>query len=278
MRITLSAVAALAGLLLLSFAIFGQPELYLHQMRQQWSTVADGAPPDQEAEALALQVAQLQQLLMQLKGQLVASQAAADQANQQLASLRQQQAAAPPVRGDSQVAVATEPARREMPKPPPPPAPPKPRQEAATPRIEPDDMQAVLSRLRQRPAASTQPADAPSAVEAPNPTPSPSRQRLALARAALVNGRIDDARKLLQEVQLQLVFRPVNPAGDDPPAAGQGAFNVARALGSLSSNDTGQSRRYIERAMDEMAGGNAQTVDNVPGPLPGGYAPAYPPR
>jgi len=266
LRITLSAVAALAGLLLLSFAIFGQPELYLHQMRQQWSTVADGASPDQEAEALALQVAQLQQLLMQLKGQLVASQAAADQANQQLASLRQQQAAAPPVRGDSQVAVATEP------------APPKPRQEAATPRIEPDDMQAVLSRLRQRPAASTQPADAPSAVEAPNPTPSPSRQRLALARAALVNGRIDDARKLLQEVQLQLVFRPVNPAGDDPPAAGQGAFNVARALGSLSSNDTGQSRRYIERAMDEMAGGNAQTVDNVPGPLPGGYAPAYPPR
>lgn len=269
MRITLSAAAALAGLLLLSFAIFGQPALYLHQMRQQWSTVVDGAPPDQEAEALALQVAQLQQLLMQLKGQLVASQAAADQANQQLASLRQQQAAAPPVRGDNQVAVATEPARREMP---------KPRQEAAAPRVEPDDMQAVLSRLRQRPAASTQPADAPSAVEAPNPTPSPSRQRLALARAALVNGRIDDARKLLQEVQLQLVFRPVNPAGDDPPAAGQGAFDVARALGSLSSNDTGQSRRYIERAMDEMAGGNAQTVDNVPGPLPGGYAPAYPPR
>ncbi len=174
------------------------------------------------------------------------------------------------------------PDRREAPK-----APtqtlPKPKMETATARVEPDDMQSVLSRLRQRPytaspteTAPQQGENRPSADAAR--APSLARKRLEMARAALLNGRIDDARRLLQEVQVQLVFRPVSPGEEDAPAAGQGASNVARALGSLSSNDTSQSQHYIERAMDDVAGANPQGIESASGPLTGGYAPAYPSR
>ena len=69
----------------------------------------------------------------------------------------------------------------------------------------------------------------------PNPGhglwPSPSIPRLAAARAALANGRIDDARRLLQEAQLQLVFRPVNAADEDPPLVGKGAVRCGQRAG-----------------------------------------------
>jgi hypothetical protein len=98
------------------------------------------------------------------------------------------------------------------------------------------------------------------------------------ARAALASGRTEDARRLLQEAQLQLVFRPVNAPSDDTPSSGKGAADVAHALEALSGNDPALSRRYIDMAMADLSG----SVTNVPVQETQmrntGYAPAYPPR
>jgi len=312
LRITISFVAGLAGLVLLGCAIFGQPKLYFREVRQQWNALvepspADVVPPapapsDPEGDSIAQQVERLQQQVMQLRDQLAAAQFAADQARQQLASLQQQQAVMPP---GSQLASSqasqqsaysqpqqtvlpvdrtadqtTNPVgaeRHEAPKPPPPP---KSGTDKASARVEPADMQAVLARLRQRPTPLAQPVDNPALSEPPNrpPLPSPSRKRLAMARAALMNGRIDDARRLLQQVQLQMVFRPVGSGDFDAASAGQGASDVANALGALGGNDTLQSQHYIERAMDDVAGANQQETESASDTRLGGYAPAYPPR
>jgi hypothetical protein len=293
LRFALSALAGIAGLLLLAGAILGQPQLYVSQARQQWGALFGSSHPDPEADALALQVAQLRQQTAQLNDQLAASRTAADKARQELAALQQQRPlVAPPDRPDPDTSqtplvtaperreVLTVPDRREALKAPPSPLPlPKPKAEAPPARFETDNAQSVLARLRQRPGTAPLPVDTPPPAEPPRPSPpSPSRQRLELARLALINGRIDDARRLLQEVQLQLVFRPVGPGVEDAPSAGQGASDVARALGALSSNDRSQSQRYIERAMDAVAGTSPQVVESAPGPVPGGYAPAYPSR
>jgi hypothetical protein len=309
LRLATSAVAVVIGLVL-ACVIFGQPALYLGHARQQWNALFATRPAEPPAESPAQQVAQLQQQVAQLeqqvtqlRDQLVASQSAADQGRQQLAALQQQLSAsqaatdqarqqiaalqqpppaAPPDRPASPLPAASGPDRREALK-----IPaltlPKPKIETATARVEPDDMQSVLSRLRQRPYTASPPENALQQGENRPSTdaaraPSLARKRLEMARVALMNGRIDDARRLLQEVQVQLVFRPVSPGAEDAPAAGQGASDVARALGSLSSNDTSQSQHYIERAMDEVAGGSPQGIESVSGPLTGGYAPAYPSR
>jgi hypothetical protein len=99
-----------------------------------------------------------------------------------------------------------------------------------------------------------------------------------MARAALMNRRVDDARRLLQQVQLQLVFRPVGSGDIDASSAGQGASDVANALGALGGNDTLQSQHYIERAMEDVAGANRQEIESASAMRLGGYAPAYPPR
>lgn len=170
--------------------------------------------------------------------------------------------------------------RHEAARVPVPPPLPKPKPEPAAVRTEPDDMASVLTRLRQRPGTPVvvASADAVPPAAPQNRAPSPSGQRLAMARTALMKGRIDDARRMLQEVQLQLVFRPVNPSDDDRQASGQSTADVARALGALSSNDTAQSQHYIERAMAAVSGASPQRTDSASGQLAGGYAPAYPPR
>jgi hypothetical protein len=270
------------------------PGQQVAQVQQQVTALRDElaaslAASDQDHQQLAVlqqQVAasqaaadQARQQLAALQQQLAASQAAADQARQQLVT--SQQVPVPPDRPAIPPAAAgSGPERRDMPKPPPPPPVPKPKAEVATARVEPDDMPSVLARLRQRPYGAAQPDSAaqpePAVAEAPRP-PSLARQRLERARTALLSGRIDDARRLLQEVQVQLVFRPVGPGADDTPTAGQGAAAVARALGSLGG-DPAQSQQYIERAIEEVAGASPQGIESASGPLPGGYAPAYPPR
>jgi hypothetical protein len=108
--------------------------------------------------------------------------------------------------------------------------------------------------------------------------------KLAAARTALVSGRIEDARRLLQEAQLQLVFRPVNAAGDDQPAARNGAADVAHALDALSANDVSLSRRYVDLAVNDLSGSGASPVAQESPAVqdsearPSGYSPAYPPR
>jgi hypothetical protein len=150
-------------------------------------------------------------------------------------------------------------------------------------REETDDAQSVLARLRQLapgpgPASATRVDVTPPIDPKSRPVQPVSLPGLAAARAALANGKVEDARRLLQQAQLQLVFRPVSAAGDDSPAAGKGAADVARALDALSANDVPLSRRYIDIAVNDLAG----TGTNPPGqdtPVrTSGYAPAYPPR
>jgi hypothetical protein len=105
---------------------------------------------------------------------------------------------------------------------------------------------------------------------------------LLAARSALASGQIDEARRLMQQAQLQLVFRPIDSPGGNPDAAGKGASDVARALEALSANDIPRSRRYVEIAIDDVSGtpGKPPTTPPVQesGLRSSGYAPAYPSR
>ena len=167
----------------------------------------------------------------------------------------------------------------------------------STPRPDIDDTKSVLARLRQQPAAPTtaQQAEMPQAAEPrpPRSTASPFVPRLTAARAALGLGRIEAARGLLQEAQLQLVFRPVDAPGDEtssaspssgaaplqaPSLSGRAAANVARALEALSVNDVPLSRRYIDAAVNDLSGAATDTPVQQSDRRTPGYAPAYPPR
>ena len=65
---------------------------------------------------------------------------------------------------------------------------------------------------------------------------------------------MDEAVRLLQEAQLQHVFRPVDASGTGPEAAGQGASDVARALEALSANNVPTSLRSVNRALADVSG------------------------
>jgi hypothetical protein len=159
---------------------------------------------------------------------------------------------------------------------------PPPVPQPSPPRQDTDDAQSVLARLRQFAPASAPPQQAasPPAVVEPKPRQgqSPSVSKLNAARAALASGRLEDARRLLQEAQLQLVFRPVNAAGEDSPSAGKGAADVAHALDALSANDVPLSRRYIDVAADDLSGSGTNSSIQDTQVRTTGYAPAYPPR
>jgi hypothetical protein len=160
------------------------------------------------------------------------------------------------------------------------PAPP-PLPQPSPPRQEPDDTQSVLARLRQlSPAAPpVQQADVPPVPEArPRVKSSPLLPRLGAARAALANGQIEEARRLLQQAQLQLVFGPVDGTGEGTANAGKGAMDVARALDALSANDVPLSRRYIEVAVGDLSGTPTSPPIQETARRASGYAPAYPPR
>jgi len=137
-----------------------------------------------------------------------------------------------------------------------------------------DAAQAVLERLRRVPSTG---GPAPTATEVatggmgfgasdPSYRGSP-RARLGSARAALEAGRIDEARTMLEQAQLQLVFRPVTPAGEPAPGASRAAGEVAGALSMLGAGDRGNALRYIDRAMGETG-----SVGSPPLSQPYGYA------
>jgi hypothetical protein len=163
------------------------------------------------------------------------------------------------------------PERRAAVKPAAPPPRPAPRQEA-------DNAQSVLARLRQSAPAVVSAPDTPPPAERVNRGPSPSLRRLIAARSALASGQIEDTRRLLQEAQLQFVFRPVGSPDDDPVPAGRAASDVAHALDALSGNDIALSRGYIDRAVDDASGRAADTAVRDQPPVAPGYAPAYPLR
>jgi len=165
------------------------------------------------------------------------------------------------------------------------PAPVKPLPVAQPPQNHPDidDTKSVLARLRQQPPV---PAPLPAPQQdasrlpepPPRPNPSPFVPRLTAARAALTSGRVEEARRLLQEAQLQLVFRPAEVAGEDSASAARGAADVARALEALSGNDAALSRRYIDVAVNDLSGNAAEPPVQQTDRRISGYAPAYPPR
>jgi hypothetical protein len=159
------------------------------------------------------------------------------------------------------------------------PAPP-PLPQSAPPRQGVDDAQSVLARLRQiAPGAPpVQQADASPSPDRPRPAPSPSLPRLSAARNALASGQIDEARRLLQQAQLQLVFGPVDSPNDDTQVAGKGAADVAHALDALSANDVALSRRYVDVAMGDLSGAPVSPPIQESSRRASGYAPAYPPR
>jgi hypothetical protein len=94
----------------------------------------------------------------------------------------------------------------------------------------------------------------------------------------LANGQIEDARRLLQQVQLQLVFGPLDNQGGDPGLAAKGAADVAHALDALSGNDIRLSRRYVDVALGDLAGTPMEPPLQETMRRASGYAPAYPPR
>jgi hypothetical protein len=141
---------------------------------------------------------------------------------------------------------------------PPVPAPPRSTQATVKPApAEPDAREAVLTRLRResppRSDASSR-ADALSRgvnvqVASDQTRITSPRQRLMDARSALAAGRTDDARQLLEQAQVQLVFRPVNPSQDASASGSVAAGQVAEALSMLGAGDVLHAIRYINLAV-----------------------------
>jgi hypothetical protein len=100
------------------------------------------------------------------------------------------------------------------------------------------------------------------------PRVTPARQRLIDARTALVAGRADEARHLLEEAQLQLVFRPVGPSQDVAPGSNVAAGQVAEALSMLGAGDALHAIRYINLAVAQADRGPA-VANAAPSPYAG---------
>nr|WP_294509177.1 hypothetical protein [uncultured Rhodopila sp.] len=280
--------------------------------------ISPDAPADlaQPNASVAATMAQLQQQVSQLRDELMNKRNEAERARQALAEAEAQRQASerqaserqaserqaserqaserqaveqPPAAPAGDVVVVV-PERHDVASAPPavehhePPAPPERRAAARPPpavlrpfpRQEADNAQSVLARLRQ--AAPSATADVPPQAERINRAPSPSLRRLIAARSALAGGQIEETRRLLQEAQLQLVFRPVGSTEDDPVPAGKAASDVAHALDALSGNDVALSRSYIDRAVDDTSGRAVEGPAHQEAPATPGYAPAYPLR
>ena len=57
---------------------------------------------------------------------------------------------------------------------------------------------------------------------------------------------------MLEEAQLQLIFRPVGPNGQAESSGSQSATDVARALSALGAGRSDAALRYLDQAMAEM--------------------------
>src|SRR6185312_13331870 len=107
------------------------------------------------------------------------------------------------------------------------------------------EAQTVLNRLRHQASASSRGPETATAVSADAP-PDPAsieaqqrlqriRVRLEQANGALSAGQYEDAQRLLQQVQLQLVFQPPGADQYDAGRTSRAAGDVARALGALGN-------------------------------------------
>jgi hypothetical protein len=272
MRFAVSAAAAASGLALFALAFLGDPAAWLGQARRgPLPHVVALAPPDGDVEAAKARAAALQGEVDRLRYQL-ASRPAAPVVPPPAPADVPPVPVAVPERHEAASAAAPEhrEARRTA-------VPPRP----ARPAPGDDHLRSVLARLRQ--SAGPPPVGLGEPEPAADAPPPPALGRLAAARAALAGGRTEDARRLLQDAQVMLVFRPIAPEGDaaGAPGAAAGAGDVARALAALGGNDPGLCLRYVDRAVGDLEGAAPQPIARppVPGPSgPSGYAPAYPPR
>jgi hypothetical protein len=101
---------------------------------------------------------------------------------------------------------------------------------------------------------------------------------------ALAAGRVDDARNLLEQAQVQLVFRPIGPSGEMTGTRSVAAGQVAEALSMLGAGDIPRAMQYIDLAMAQANNGpmgNVQAVTAMApprgGPPPPGYGYGYAP-
>ncbi len=274
MRFAVSAMAAASGLVLFGLAFLGEPEAWLRQAAQRGDPpppVEILAHPDQDADAAAR-----------------APEAGADRPGGQLAARPPApvpDAPAAPVAAEiperHEAAGLPVPEHRDARRTPAKAAAPGAKPAPARPRST-DDLSSVLARLRQSGPVMPPERRAPEPDTAPAMQfpPPPALARLAAARAALSGGRAEDARRLLQEAQLLLVFRPVASGGDasEGRGAAASAADVARALEALSGNEPGLCARFMDRAAGDLAGAAPPPFQQAVPPGAGGYAPAYPPR
>jgi hypothetical protein len=150
-------------------------------------------------------------------------------------------------------------------------SPPRPAQPTVKPvPSEPDAREAVLSRLRREAPSRSDRVVSPRAdkvqVAPDQPRVTSPRQRLMDARTALVAGRTDDARHLLEEAQVQLVFRPVSPSQDPSVTGSVAAGQVAEALSMLGAGDVLHAIRYINLAVTQADQGPTVAAAAPPPP------------
>lgn len=136
------------------------------------------------------------------------------------------------------------------------------REPATPPPSAPSVTDDVVERLRRQalaaPASRTSP-PLPAALPPPLPAPRagphriPTEERLADARLAVLEGRVEDARRFLQAAQVQLVFQPADP-GDAPPPASLASGPVGQALAALGYGDRGRALVAIDQAIGVLNG------------------------
>jgi hypothetical protein len=144
---------------------------------------------------------------------------------------------------------------------------------------------AVLDRLRRESRTGTPAGQEPSIYRPAPPAAQPAveaQEWLSDARAALATGRTDEARRLLEKAQVQLVFRPVGPSDEASATSSVAAGQVAEALSMLGAGDVPHAMQYIDlamargdRAANEVQAVNPRTPfrDGVTAQPGDGYAP-----
>jgi hypothetical protein len=258
------------------------------QARAQQKQAEQAVAQQKQAEQAAAQQKQAEQAAAQQKQ---AEQAAAQQRQAEQVAAQQKQAEQAAAQrtqtADARQEVKVLPPARPVVAAPSPTKPTQPSVKAAP--SEQDAREAVLSRLRRgvesrpgavqfasnasRPVASD--ASRPVASDAPRqlapdapPGPSP-RQRLMDARTLLAAGRTDEAQRLLEQAQVQLVFRPVGPSQDASAGGSVAAGQVAEALSMLGAGDVLHAIRYINLAVAQADRGAAPATAVAPTPIVG---------
>jgi hypothetical protein len=138
--------------------------------------------------------------------------------------------------------------------------PPRPSQPAVKPPpAEPDAREAVLNRLRRQAPSRNDTVQVASQQVAPQlssdaartdpPRAASPRQRLMEARTALAAGRTEEAQRLLEQAQVQLVLRPVGPSQEPVGGGSVAAGQVAEALSMIGAGDVLHAIRYINLAV-----------------------------